>query len=326
MGISKRLLPTMLSEQIERCKYIGDLHGLQFLINSIADGVKSRASLFKLYSHNIGNAKIELEIGLLLFHELGIIDYDGSKIQFILDNKLSNSANPKITIEWFSNLLCEFLVDNGVIPTDRISYDNSLDIYYLPFNAFKRKHAVYRNLLITLSILSKRQDGSYAINSALITSIKTKNKDRKLTQKALLKILENQQRQGDAGEDFVLEFEKERLSSHPQLEKVKRISIIDVAAGFDIISFDSEDSTKLDRFIEVKTFVGKPHFHWSINEIDVAKLQGNRYFLYLVDYQKIDSPEYRPMIIQNPIEFFSGNNNWLSKAESFLIEYKGDYN
>lgn len=313
----------MSNERIERCKYIGDYNGLKFLFNSIFNGVKSRSSLQKLYSHNTAKATLDIDTSLLLLQDLGIIGYDGSKI---LVNQFDgvDFTNYKIVFDWFAHLYCDYLIDNYILSIDSIKYDNVADCFYLPFNAFLRKHAVFRNLLITLSVLSVRQDGNYVINSILITNVKHKNKNRKLSQAGLLKILEAQQRQGDLGEEFVLSYEIDRLTAHPHKNKIKRISIVDVTAGYDIVSFDDEKSSKLNRFIEVKTYKDKPHFHWSANEIDIAKLQRDKYFLYLVDVMQIDNPNYEPIIIRNPIEYFDANNAWISKVDSYFLEYVGD--
>lgn len=313
----------MSNELIESCKYIGDFNGLKFLFNAIFNGVKSRSSLMKLYTHCPYKASLDVDASLILLRNLGVIDYDGSKI---LLNHFENVdfSNQQFVFDWFSQIFCNYLIDNFILSIDSIKYDNVSDCFYLPFNAFLRKHAVYRNLLITLSVLSVRQDGNYAINSILIANVEHRSKNRKLSQAGLLKILESQQRQGDLGEEYVFSYELNRLSNHPLKNNIKRISIIDVSAGFDIVSFEDETSYQLNRFIEVKTYKDKPHFHWSANEIDIAKLQGDRYYLYLVDANQINNPNYEPIIIRNPIEYFSANNSWISKIDSYFFEYFGD--
>ena len=66
---------------------------------------------------------------------------------------------------------------------------------------------------------------------------------------------------------FVLCFEKVRIG-HPLCENIKRISEIDVSAGYDIVSFNSSQSQKLDRFIEVKA-ISNNGFYWSKNEFEI---------------------------------------------------------
>ena len=87
-----------------------------------------------------------------------------------------------------------------------------------------------------------------------------------------------------------------------------------------MVSFLDEKSTSIDKYIEVKTYQGKPHFHWSANEIKVAKIRGDQYFIYLVDLDKIVVPDYEPLVIQNPASYLNNNPNWLSTPDSFLFE------
>ena len=53
----------------------------------------------------------------------------------------------------------------------------------------------------------------------------------------------------------MLSYEVKRLEGHPYLSKIKQISVIDVTAGYDILSYNGVDSEKLDRFIEVKSYL-----------------------------------------------------------------------
>ena len=98
----------------------------------------------------------------------------------------------------------------------------------------------------------------------------------------MLKILAQEAEQGAEGETFVIEYEKNRLKGREDLDTIKQVSIIDAGAGYDIISYNSVDSTNLDRLIEVKTYKGEPHFHWSSKEMDEAKLRMDHSSLYLV--------------------------------------------
>ena len=70
----------------------------------------------------------------------------------------------------------------------------------------------------------------------------------------------------------------------------------------------------------MKTYRGDPHFYWSANEIESAKLRGNDYFLYLVNYDKIFDTTYQPEIIQNPYVTIQDSVNWRLTPSSFLVE------
>ena len=75
----------------------------------------------------------------------------------------------------------------------------------------------------------------------------------------------------------------------------------------------------LNRFIEVKSFSGNESFFWSRNEIDVAKIKENEYFLYLVDRTKMNNDGYEPIIIQNPYEHVLNNEQWSKRIEKYYL-------
>lgn len=134
----------------------------------------------------------------------------------------------------------------------------------------------------------------------------------------LLKKQEDQSRRGLEAEEYVFKLEKNRLPC--KIAKIKRISDFDVTAGYDIISFQNEQSEEYDRFIEVKCYIGTPHFYWSENECDVAKIKGDKYVLCLVDYTRIDEPGYLPEYIQNPCEFIFSDEQWLVNTASYRVQ------
>jgi hypothetical protein len=310
----------MLNEQIEHCKYLGNSKGLLFLLDSINSGVKSRASLYKLYSHNIVSAELDIDAGLLLLSYLNLIQYDGDKIIKGEQIDALYSNNDCSALDSFAKVLCHNLIEDGVVDIDRIAYDSADDSFYLPFNAFQRKYAVYRNLLQTLSVLKMRPDGGFTTSDILTSYIQSSKKRNKLSQEKLLKMIEAERIQGENGEIFVVQYEKIRLQAHPHVNKIKRISLLDAAAGYDVISYNSESSTKLDRMIEVKTYKGNAHFYWSANEIGTAKLVGDNYYLYLVDIDKINDENYEPHIIKNPAAYFDKNAQWITRVESYYFE------
>jgi hypothetical protein len=134
----------------------------------------------------------------------------------------------------------------------------------------------------------------------------------------LMERQKEQNRRGLEAEEFVVRFERNRIPL--KAYKIKRISDFDVSAGYDIVSFADESSGIYDRFIEVKSFIGTPHFYWSENEVDVAKLKGDRYVLCLVEYERMKDPEYEPIFIVNPYEKIFSDNTWLVNTSSYKIQ------
>lgn len=117
-----------------------------------------------------------------------------------------------------------------------------------------------------------------------------------------------------------MEYETTRLSSHQRFPK--RISSIDVSAGYDILSYQNSNSQNYDRYIEVKSYRGKPHFYWSANEKKVAEALGENYFLYLVDLLEMEQNRvnYIPTIIANPAETLC-SEEWMIEPDSYRITY-----
>ena len=145
-----------------------------------------------------------------------------------------------------------------------------------------------------------------------------KSKRKRLSIEQLKKQLEDNEFAGEKAELFVLSFEKERIGQ-PLCDGIRRISEIDTSAGYDIVSFDSHQSQKADRFIEVKA-VSSSGFFWSKNEYEIAKLKGEMYYLYLVELNRVDEPGYVPEMIQNPAVNIMEADNWFVEAQSYHIK------
>lgn len=123
-----------------------------------------------------------------------------------------------------------------------------------------------------------------------------------MNQQQLAELQRRNKATGDRGEDYVLALERKRLAGHPLLAQVKVVGRYDVGLGYDIASFESLESRSIDRYIEVKTYNGNPHFFLSQSEYAAAEKFRFSYYLYLVDEARIDTPDYLPTIIRNPVE------------------------
>ena len=192
------------------------------------------------------------------------------------------------------------------------------------FNEFKLNHfklfPKYRGaipLVASLGLLaydSKNQfykitESGYELLSSLILKSSFNAFDQGMSPKQLENKLELQAIRGNQAEEFVLEFEKLRLKNHPHFHAIKRVSLTNTSAGFDIQSFESNKSTCIDKFIEVKSYTGQAGFYWSINEINFAKKKGSAYCLMIVDSNKIYTDEYEPSEIRNPYMIFDMNKH-----------------
>ena len=124
---------------------------------------------------------------------------------------------------------------------------------------------------------------------------------------------------GKEAEEFALVYEKRQRAKHPKVENIQIISEIDTHAGFDILSYSSDNALVLDKFIEVKSYSRTPQFYWSANEVRVAREKKEAYYLYLVDREMMVDPEYRPIQIQNPSKAMFTSKDWEYREDGFYF-------
>jgi len=132
------------------------------------------------------------------------------------------------------------------------------------------------------------KNGKYMIPTMGITisddSITTPSKIHyKISEERFRKIQESREAIGQAGESWVINYERNYLTVKGKselAERIARISEINIAAGYDILSFELDSSEK---FIEVKTTaLSKAEFFISANELEIAKQLNGNYWIYLV--------------------------------------------
>lgn len=121
---------------------------------------------------------------------------------------------------------------------------------------------------------------------------------------------------GDAGEDFALRYELQRLQSHPLNHLVRLAGRSDIGLGYDILSLEGQSSTVNDRYIEVKTYSGQPHFFLSQSEHAAALRLGTNYYVYLIDINRIGTPGYEPSIIRDPANTLASNPHWNERIQN----------
>ena len=240
------------------------------------------------------------------------VTYLKNKILIRLFEVLKNDSS-------FQNIFC----------SEHVSFDV---IYHSPQinnSAFHFKYSNFKQLLIDFDLLLPHPEKNIR---KLIINRKYKRffdqqilpeiKRRMFGIDELRKQLEQKQLDGEEAENFVLDYENKRLYSHNKLNEIEKISEYDSSAGYDIISFDNVHSQDIDRFIEVKSYSEIPYFFWSKNEVEVARLKQNQYFLYLVNRKKIDQTDYKPLIIQNPYLNVLQNDQWSKEVEKWFIKLK----
>lgn len=141
---------------------------------------------------------------------------------------------------------------------------------------------------------------------------------RKLSFKQFQDLQDAKAEAGKRAEEFVLAFERKRLSDHPFVDLIRAISEEDVGAGFDILSFNKSRSALHDRLIEVKGFGTERSFYWSNGEMAAALELRDRYWLYLVDRSQMSAAGYVPEMITDPYAYFVEQNpaGWIMEPQS----------
>ena len=142
-----------------------------------------------------------------------------------------------------------------------------------------------------------------------------------VTEEELARILELQRIRAVAAENYVMGLEIERLTNGNRLDLaglVERVAARDVAAGFDIRSFELDGS---DRFIEVKSSTGTDvKFFLTRNELSFLKEHDRVAWIYFVPrVHELPSPSYQVIAIPNPLA-------WITEcatveASEYLVQF-----
>ena len=312
----------MLSELLEKKSKIGTKGSIAYIASWLSKCVSNLEDLNKCIQGRSDIRVSEVTTVIGLFEKMSLLSFVDDNCFQCPDILKFKDAEESEFICWFTQAYVKFIIDNGIINLDNISFSISRNKYIIAKSAISTKNACYRNLLLELNVIRCLSDGSYEIISLIDRAIEdySRTKKKSTSEVELLENLEKQRELGAKGEEFVLNFEKKRITNPILQNTINRISIIDVSAGFDIVSYNNDGSTKFDRFIEVKTYVGNPHFYWSKNEIEKARLMGDAYYIYLVNGGKIDQPGYKPQCISNPIKNIIQTTEWMKTSQSFLVE------
>ncbi|MBQ4408227.1 MAG: DUF3883 domain-containing protein [Bacteroidales bacterium] len=309
-----------MRKELKRYSSIGNRAGILLLCKKILTGQLEDLPSIEVSCTFINGVDLNFKCGIIAFEEIKLISIVNQKC--LAQSLFYSEQNESL----FINQLCRFcinaLIDMDMINVANIKYNEIKDCFQIPKYAFKMECSVYRNLLITFGALIQ-DDIFFTVNDGFESDFsKFISKKRHISQAQLLENLEKEQFIGEKGEEFVLNFEKKRCPfSVNQKRKIKRISVIDASAGFDIQSFEDEISEN-KRFIEVKTYSGRIHFYWSANEIRAARLRGASYFIYLVDFNKIECQGYVPIIIPNPYLNIKDKSIWDMQPSSFEVTTK----
>jgi Domain of unknown function (DUF3883) len=165
-----------------------------------------------------------------------------------------------------------------IFSPEHLSYDLVNKSIKITNNAFGFKYSQLKQLLLDFNILIPiaTEISSYYIIAHDYMNLFQKDlmaevKRRTISPEHLKLILEKQNQYGQDAERFVLKYEITRLED---IKEVICVADYSVSEGYDIASFNSTNSLLHDRFIEVKSYSGKPKFYWSKNEVETSRIKG----------------------------------------------------
>ena len=309
----------MLTE-LKRCNSVGNIEGIFFLISILAGNEKIKKEELRNRCALEKDIVLNFPGVMAFFQYLGLVEFKGENVFPTPTLNAVAEKDREASVAFLVETCINRLVQDGIFDKDATGFDAEKGHITIKRSAFPLEYAAVRNFLIMTGALEKASNSEICVSSVYEPDWTEQLSERrkKISLDQLLKQQEEQNKRGLEAEEFVLRLEQQRLPEMAGL--IKRISDFDVKAGYDIVSFVSGKDKQYNRFIEVKSYIGNPHFFWSENEADVAKLLGNRYVLCLVNYEKINQPGYQPDFIVNPYEVIFSEEDWLATTASFRIQ------
>lgn len=297
----------MLIEEFRKSKKIN--YELLEAIVKYINGSKKNLKEIKQYCQEITYYNIdELLTHINILKILGYI-YVKSNNYYIIK---------KINKYEFIITLLEYMSKNNEIEQfinpDKIQIFNNQK--FISINDIKLIDSSLRNLFLVLNVfkLSNTNNNIIIINNSLLDYFKN---SYEMTQSKLNLILKREKIQGDKAELYVFKYEKNRINSE---NNVRQISTENVLAGYDILSKESNKQKSANRYIEVKSFSKNKKIFITKNEIEKSKIYSNHYYIYLIDINKLNESNYKPMIIKNPYKNLIKNNKIKKEVEIYSID------
>lgn len=269
-----------------------------------------------------GCLPMALALGIIRSDGRGVLSIDPAFLEFLASESYMRAKMIERVLAVFGGDE-EFL---AIFSPQNLSYDVVYGLIQIDRSAFGFRYANLRKFLIGFGFIKPHPDSQIPkliviqkyrrlFDSRLLPEVRR----RKIGIENLETALEQKRIAGTNAEEFVVAFEKKRLSAHPSKDLIQRISDYDVSAGYDVISYDNLESSAYDRFIEVKSCSIDRRFYWSKNEVFQAKLKQAQYFLYLVNPEKISENGYEPTVVQNPYRNIFLDESWIREPQSWLF-------
>ena len=307
-------------EELTAYSTFGSPAVIDALIGIVVGDEPCTARDLRLMIHSKGTAEkpmIEAVISLLCSLDLCEINEDGTirSVGLATQNGVMTSYD-------LGCILLSRMVSESLVPRERIEFDARQRTFSMHSTALPMRYSQMRNFLISVGVV-QLENGWLVFSSSAVCVMKENLSlaASKMTPEMLQRKLERDAEAGRLAESYVMHFESKRLGQDKS-SGIEQVSLISVSAGYDIASFETPDSIEYDRFIEVKA-VGKRGFHFSANELAVAKRLRDRYCIYLVDLQKTQDDGYEPIVLRNPSKLFENPDEWRITPDSYHVTYIG---
>ena len=293
----------MREENIQFNKLLS-LDNLCKLFMEIGISVNSEMDLAK-YSYN----REALHNSMNLLMKLGFIDYQDN----IYLKKLHciEKEFEKKLIGTMLALYSEEIRENFC---DKVHYSIEEKTVTLFKNSIPLRYAGLFMLLDESGEIISSNNKWLVVGKEFRKHLTTAKPKHSITIEELRKRLVHESELGEEAEEFVLNLETERLLKRKIYKSPTRISLIDVTAGFDILSYGEDEAE--EKYIEVKSCGTDYMFHFTKNEILTAKKYEDRYWLYLFNRLTMSITE-----IQNPYKllFEDNSSEWAKEPDGYLI-------
>jgi hypothetical protein len=202
------------------------------------------------------------------------------------------------------------------------------EVVYCPDGRTRASKSFVRNFLMELGLVeySTELDQYRLSPDYLDLYIGIRDRCRRLSPSVLQGNIKDREAIGWAAEEVVLSYESDRVG--PGLAHlVDHVSVRNVAAGYDIKSLTLLGrGLTIPRYIEVKAVSGRAlTFYWTANEIKMASLLGQGYYLYLLPVTR--QGQFcleRLRVVQNAhVAVLGPNAEWQTREDVVCCSLKG---
>jgi hypothetical protein len=187
------------------------------------------------------------------------------------------------------------------------------------------RHNATIHLLKVLGVLIETQ-GKLRVTPPFVAHVNQLLANRHgMTEGRLDQMLQANRKLSTQAEEAIVEYERNRLRAigrSAEAELVRRISQLDLGAGYDIESFDGDKPLfDYDRFVEVKASLESDlRFFWSSNERRVAEEKGDKYWIYFVGgLGQNKAEQLMPIMIQNPAKRLSQISQLCIEVATYFV-------